>query len=79
MGDESWFCHFDPETKRQSMEWHHKILPTEKPTAMPYACKTIGTLFWMLRDAYWLSFATEGNHQWCLLPSGAPEALLCTV
>ena len=28
--DESWFHHFDPETKRQSMEWHHLDSPTKK-------------------------------------------------
>jgi len=26
-GDESWFHHFEPETKRQSMEWHHLHSP----------------------------------------------------
>ena len=27
-GDESWFHHFDPETRRQRMEWHHLDSPT---------------------------------------------------
>ena len=26
-GDESWFHHFEPETKRQIMEWHHLHSP----------------------------------------------------
>jgi hypothetical protein len=26
-GDESWFHHFKPEMKEQSMEWHHTISP----------------------------------------------------
>jgi len=29
-GDESWFHHFDPEMKRQSMEWHHLDSPTKR-------------------------------------------------
>jgi hypothetical protein len=29
-GDESWFHHFEPETKQQSMEWHHLHSPPKK-------------------------------------------------
>ena len=29
-GDESWFHHFEPETKWQSMEWHHLHSPSKK-------------------------------------------------
>ncbi|PNF40096.1 hypothetical protein B7P43_G10713 [Cryptotermes secundus] len=29
-GDESWFHHFEPETKRQSMKWHHLHSPSKK-------------------------------------------------
>ena len=28
-GDESWFHHFNPEMKWQSMEWHHFDSPTK--------------------------------------------------
>jgi hypothetical protein len=35
-GDESWFHHFDPDTKRQSMEWHHATSPkNKKPKRVP--------------------------------------------
>jgi hypothetical protein len=35
-GDESWFHNFSPETKQQSMEWHHLDSPTKKkPKTMP--------------------------------------------
>jgi len=45
-GEESWFHHFDPETKRQSMEWHNLDSTTKKkPKAMPSAKKIIGTVF----------------------------------
>ena len=48
-GDKSWFHHFDPETKWQSMEWHHLDSPTKKkPKTMPSAKKIMGTIF---RDA----------------------------
>jgi hypothetical protein len=30
MGDETWIHHFEPETKRQSMEWHHTTSPRKK-------------------------------------------------
>ena len=29
-GDESWFHHFEPETKRHSMEWRHLHSPSKK-------------------------------------------------
>ena len=28
--DETWLCHYDPETKQQSMEWRHSGLPGPK-------------------------------------------------
>ena len=46
-GDESWFHHFDLETKRQGMEWHHLDSPAKKkPKTMPSAKKITGTIFW---------------------------------
>ncbi|PNF20339.1 hypothetical protein B7P43_G13210 [Cryptotermes secundus] len=46
-GDESWFHHFEPETKRQSMEWHHLHSPSEKKAkTVPSAVKVMGTVFW---------------------------------
>ena len=29
-GDETWVHHYDPESKRQSMEWSHPLSPTKK-------------------------------------------------
>ena len=49
IGEESRFHHFDPEMKRQSMEWHHLDSPAKKkPKTMPSAKKIMGTVF---RDA----------------------------
>jgi len=46
-GDESWFHHFEPETKRQSMEWHHLHSPSKKKAkTVPSAAKVMGTVFW---------------------------------
>ena len=33
-GDESWVFNYDPETKRQSSEWHTKISPHPKKACM---------------------------------------------
>jgi len=33
-GDKSWFCQYDPETKRQSLEWHSKGSPRPKKARM---------------------------------------------
>jgi len=46
-GDESWFHHFEPETKWQSMEWHHLHSPSiKKANTVPSAVKVMGTVFW---------------------------------
>ncbi|PNF43135.1 hypothetical protein B7P43_G17771 [Cryptotermes secundus] len=46
-GDESWFHNFEPETKRQSMEWHHLHSPSKKKAkTVPSAVKVMGTVFW---------------------------------
>ena len=29
-GDETWLHHFEPEMKRQSMDWHHANSPKKK-------------------------------------------------
>ena len=60
--DESWFHHFDPETKRQSMEWHHLDSPTKKkPKAMPSAKKIMGTVFWNAEGCILVEFLEPGK------------------
>jgi hypothetical protein len=47
IGDETWIHHFKPETKRQSMEWHHTTPPQKKKfKAIPSASRIMATLFW---------------------------------
>lgn len=45
-GDETWLHHFSPETKRQSMEWHHANSPKKtKFKTTPSAGKVMATVF----------------------------------
>jgi histone-lysine N-methyltransferase SETMAR len=46
-GAETWIHHFEPEMKRQSMEWHHTTSPRKKKfKAIPSASKIMATVFW---------------------------------
>ncbi len=46
-GDESWVHHYDPESKRQSMEYRHKDSPTPiKFKMVASAGKVMITVFW---------------------------------
>jgi hypothetical protein len=46
-GDKTWIRHFEPETKRQSMEWHHATSPRKKKfKAIPSAINIMATVFW---------------------------------
>ena len=46
-GDETWVHHYDPESKRQSMEWRHPFSPAKKIfKRQPSAKKIMLTLFW---------------------------------
>ena len=46
-GDETWAHHFEPETKRQSMEWHHPQSPRKKKfKTTPSVGKIMITVFW---------------------------------
>ena len=46
-GDETWVHHFEPDSKRQSMEWKHPQLPCKKKLkTQPSAGKLMLTVFW---------------------------------
>jgi len=46
-GDETWAHHYEPETKRQSMEWHHPQSPRKKKfKTTSSAGKVMITVFW---------------------------------
>ena len=45
--DETWVHHFDPESKRQSMQWKHTSSPPPKKfRAVPSAGKIMPSVFW---------------------------------
>ncbi|XP_023727372.1 histone-lysine N-methyltransferase SETMAR-like [Cryptotermes secundus] len=47
MGDETWVHYYEPESKRQSMEWQHTSSPSKKKFKLvPSARKLMLTLFW---------------------------------
>ena len=46
-GDETWIHQFEPESKRQSMQWRHVISPPpRKFKAVPSMKKIMATVFW---------------------------------
>jgi len=46
-GDETWFHHYEPETKWQSMQWKHTSSPPSKKfKSQPSAGKLLLTVFW---------------------------------
>jgi hypothetical protein len=47
IGDATWVHHFEQETKRQSLEWHHPQSPRKKKfKTAPSAGKVMVTVFW---------------------------------
>ncbi|PNF41780.1 hypothetical protein B7P43_G02607, partial [Cryptotermes secundus] len=61
-GDKSWFHHFEPETKRQSMEWHHLHSPSKKKAkTIPSAAKVMGTVFWDAEGFILVKFLEPGQ------------------
>ena len=46
-GDETWIHHYEPESKRQSMQWKHPSSPVAKKfKTQPSAGKLMLTVFW---------------------------------
>lgn len=61
-GDESWAHHYEPETKRQSMQWHHLDSPSPKKFKLsPSAGKVMITVFWDSRGVLLLDFLPKGE------------------
>ena len=45
--DETWLCHYDPETKQQSMERRHSVSPHPKKFRMQKSAgKVFASIFW---------------------------------
>lgn len=61
-GDESWAHHYEPETKRQSMQWHHLGSPSPKKfKLLPSAGKVMITVFWDIQGVLLLDFLPKGE------------------
>jgi hypothetical protein len=60
--DETWLYHYDPETKRQSMEWRHnrssrpKIIRVQK-----YAGKDLASISWDQDDILPIDYLPKGQ------------------
>ena len=61
-GDETWCHHYEPESKRQSMEWHHTGSPSKtKFKRLPSAGKVMCTIFWDRKGVVPLDFLESGT------------------
>ena len=59
-GDESWVHHYDPENKRQFMEYGHPSSPSVKKfKTVPSAKKVMLTSFWDARGVLYTEFLTK--------------------
>ena len=61
-GDETWCQHYEPESKRQSVEWRHMNSPSKKKfKTLPSAGKVICTVFWDRKRVILLDFLEPGQ------------------
>ena len=61
-GDESWAHHYEPETKRQSMQWHHIGSPSPKKFKLaPSAGKVMITVFWDIHGVLLVEYLPKGE------------------
>ena len=61
-GDETWAHHYEHETKRQSMEWHHPQSPRKKKfKTTPSAGKLMVTVFWDIDGVILVAVTARGE------------------
>ena len=61
-GDETWIHHYEPESKRQSMEWRHTSSPQPKKfKAQKSAGKIMATVFWDAQGVILVDFLPKGE------------------
>jgi histone-lysine N-methyltransferase SETMAR len=61
-GDERWAHHYEPETKRQSMEWHHPQSPRKKKfKTTPSAGRVMITVFWNIEGVILVDVMARGE------------------
>jgi len=81
-GDETWVHHYDPESKRQSMEWRHSSFPTQKKfKRQPSAKKVMLTLFWDMHGPILVHFQAHGqtvnSANYCAMLQNEPKPAIC--
>ena len=57
--DETWVHHFEPESKRASMEWRHPTSPPSKFKSKQTAGKVTVTVFWDSVDVILVDFMSK--------------------
>ena len=60
--DETWVHHFDPESKKQSMEWKHPgSSPAKKFKRFSSAGKVMAFIFWDIQGVTMVDYLEEGH------------------
>jgi histone-lysine N-methyltransferase SETMAR len=60
--DETWIHHYDPETKRQSMQWKHvNSPPPKKFCVQKSAGKVMATVFWDAEGIIMVDYLEKGK------------------
>ena len=60
--DETWVFHYEPESKRRSMEWKHVSSPVKKKFKSQKSLrKVMLTVFWDRNGPITISFLERGN------------------
>jgi len=61
-GDESWVYHYEPESKRQSLQWKHPSSPVNKKfKTQASAGKVMLTIFWDVNGPILVHFQEKGQ------------------
>ena len=60
--DECWLHHFEPETKRQSMQWKHSTSPAPKKVkVVSPAGKVMASVFWDAKGIVCIDYLQKGK------------------
>jgi len=60
--DETWLCHYDPETKQQSVEWLHSGSPHPKKFRVEKSAgKVLASIFWDLDGILLIDYVPKGQ------------------
>jgi len=60
--DETWLCHYDSETKQQSMEWRHSGSPHPKKFRMQNSAgKVLTSIFWDQDSIILIDYLPKGQ------------------